>query len=292
MKRKIYFLVSIIGLALIVVAFIRFVSSRGPKEGELRVDSYPTASVFLDNANIGNTPYRDKVISGEHELKLVPGTTSSRLVSWQGKVKIGQNLLTYVNATLSESELTTAVDVVWLEKITSKLSELSVTTAPDGATVSIDEVTKGVTPLTIQDISQGEHTVKISSPGFQTRSLTIRTTAGYRLIASLKLALSSGGATAEASPSALPAKTPILTQSSTQSASQLPDPKKPFVIIKETPTGFLRVREDASTTASESGRVNPGEKYRILDSKNGWYNISLGDNKTGWISGQYAQEIE
>ena len=83
MKRKIYFLVSIIGLALIVVAFIRFVSSRGPKEGELRVDSYPTASVFLDNANIGNTPYRDKVISGEHELKLVPGTTSSRLVSWQ-----------------------------------------------------------------------------------------------------------------------------------------------------------------------------------------------------------------
>jgi hypothetical protein len=65
MKRKFFFLVIIVGLILIVAAITRFLNNRGPKQGELRVESIPVASIFLDNRNIGRTPYKEKVNVGE-----------------------------------------------------------------------------------------------------------------------------------------------------------------------------------------------------------------------------------
>jgi uncharacterized protein YgiM (DUF1202 family) len=38
--------------------------------------------------------------------------------------------------------------------------------------------------------------------------------------------------------------------------------------------------------------VNPGEKYSILDSQNGWYEINFDGTNTGWVSGQYATKVE
>ena len=300
MKRKIFFLISLVGLVLVVAAAVHFLGNRGPKQGELRVDSQPVATIFLDNKNIGKTPYKDKIQAGEYTIKLVPETTTTQLTSWQGKVVVGGNLLTYVNANLSESELTTAIDVVWLEKITSKQSEFSVTTSPDGATVLVDDVTRGVTPLSLSDIAPGDHSVSITSVGFLTRTLKIRTTPGYRLIANLKLALSGATPTPEATPTTSPAPsgkttpTPKLspTKTATGSATKVADPPKPFVVIKDTPTGFLRVRMEASTSASEAGRVNPGEKYTIVDTKSGWYQIKYDGTNEGWVSAQYTEKVE
>lgn len=289
MKRKLVFLAILLGLVFLVAAVIRFLTNRGPKEGELRVDSQPVATIFLDNKNIGRTPFRDKVEAGEYALKLVPESATAQLTTWEGRIVVGQSLLTYVNAILSESELTTAVDVVWLEKITSKQSELSVTTSPDGATVLVDDQTRGVTPLSVSDIAPGDHNLSITSTGFLSRSLKIKTTPGYRLIANLKLALSAGG---QASPTATPTPDLSDTPKATASASQKPDPPKPFVLIKDTPTGFLRVRLEPSTSASEAGRVNPGEKYTYSDTQNGWYQITYDGKNSGWVSGQYVDKVE
>lgn len=299
MKRKLVFLAGFIGLGIIVYAIVRVVSNRGPKLGELRVDSQPSATVFLDNKNIGKTPYKDKISSGEYTIKLVPDSTTAQLTPWQGKISVGQNLLTYVNANLSDTELSSAVDVVWLEKITSKQSELSVTTSPDGATLLVDDVSRGVTPLSIQDIVSGEHSVSVTNTGFLTRSIKIKTTAGYRVIANLKLALSGVvqqpeptevvASTASATPKDSAAK---MTPTPTSKQSTVVDPAKPYVVIKDTPTGFLRVRMEPATTATEAGRVNPGEKYSIVSSKSGWYEIKYDSAKSGWVSGQYADKVE
>lgn len=290
MKRKLVFLAILLGLVFLVAAVIRFLTNRGPKEGELRVDSQPTATIFVDNKNIGRTPFKDKVQAGEYTIKLVPESITTHLTTWEGRIVVGGNLLTYVNANLSESELTTAVDVVWLEKITSKNSELSVTTTPDGATVLVDDQTRGVTPLSVSDIAPGDHNLSITSSGFLSRMLKIKTTPGYRLIANLKLALSSGGT---ASPTATPeVGTPTPTKTATSSATEVPDPPKPFVRIKDTPTGFLRVRLEPSTSASEAARVNPGEKYTYFDTQNGWYQIKYDGKNTGWVLGQYAEKFE
>jgi hypothetical protein len=161
-------------------------------------------------------------------------------------------------------------------------------------------VTRGVTPLSLSDIAPGDHAVSVTSVGFLTRSLKIKTTPGYRLIANLKLALSGATPQPEASPTETPAPsgkttpTPKLTPSkaASGSATQTGDPAKPFVVIKDTPTGFLRVRMEPSTGASEAGRVNPGEKYSILDSQSGWYEIKYDGKNTGWVSGQYTDKVE
>ncbi len=294
MKRKIVFIVVLIGLVAAVAVVVKLLTNRGPKQGELRVNSTPAASIFLDNKNIGRTPFpSEKITAGSYTIKLVPESTTNQRAPWEGRIVVGQGLLTYVNADLTESELSSAVDVLWLEKISSKQSELSVTTNPDGANVLVDDVTRGVTPISISDITPGDHTVTVTSVGFLTRTLKVRTTPGYRLIATMKLGLTSGTQIPEASPTPTLAATGKVTPTSkTATSSAQTNPEKPYVVVKDTPTGFLRVRMEPATSATEAARVNPGDKFTILDSQNGWYKIRYDDTNTGWISGQYVDKVE
>lgn len=300
MKRKLLFLLGIFLLLIVIGGFIKLLSARTPKEGELRVESAPVVSVFLDNKHLGRSPLKEKLKTGEYTLRLVPESATGELAPWQGKISVGANLLTYVNAVLSDSELSSAVDILWLEKSVAKKPELSVITNPDGATVVVDDTTRGVTPLTMQDIDVGEHSLTIASPGFLTRTMKIKLTSGFKLIASLKLALSTAGAqpepasaSAEISGTPTPTTKPGVTKSPTPTGTAAkPDPQKPYALILDTPTGFLRVRMEPSTGATEAGRVNPGEKYHISDEKSGWYEISYDGTNDGWISGQYADKVE
>lgn len=298
MKQKLLFLLGIFLLIVVVGGFVKLLNSRSPKEGELRVESSPSVSVFLDNKHLGRSPLKEKVQAGEYTLRLVPDSTTGDIASWQGKISVGPNLLTYVNAILSESELSSAVDMLWLEKSVANKPELSVVTNPDGASVVVDDATKGVTPLTISDLDSGEHNLTIASPGFLTRTMKIKLTSGFKLIASLKLALSTTSVQLEATPSTQisGAPTPTIkagvTKAASSSATNTIDPAKPFVVIKETPTGFLRVRVEPATSATEAGRVKPGEKYHVFDTQNGWYQILYDEVSKGWISGQYATETK
>ncbi len=298
MKRKILFLVGLVGLVIVVALVVKTLTNRSPKQGELRVDSSPAASIFLNNKNIGRSPFTDKVTAGSYTLKLVPDSVSTQLSPWEGQIVVGQNVLTYVNATLAQSELTTAVDVLWLEKISSKNSELSVTTTPDGATVMVDDATRGITPLTLADITPGDHTVTITSVGFLTRTLKVKLTAGYRLIVTMRMGLASGGQAPVASPTSTltPTGSVTPTPKTATSSATAPDPAKPFITIKDTPTGFLRVRMEAGTSATEAGRVNPGDKFAILEtqtvSDTPWYQIKYDGTNTGWVSGQYTTKTE
>lgn len=303
MRRKIAFLLVLVGLVGIIFGVIKLFGNRSPKQGVLKINSTPAASVFLDNKHLGRTPFEDKVAVGEYTIKIVPEQGSANLASWQGKITVKSNILTYVNRDLSESELTSAGEILWLEKINSKHAEISVTTIPDGGTVFIDDEARGTTPVTLQNISAGDHSLTIASPGFLARTLKIKATSGYRLTSFIQLALSANQAMITPTPETTPMEvlgitakpTPSLKITPTKSASSsgtIDDPPKPFVIIKDTPTGYLRVRMEPSTSATESGRVNPGEKYTFFDSRSGWYQIKFDGVNTGWISGQYTTKVE
>lgn len=293
MRRKIGFLLGLVVVFGLVISVMKILGGRSAKQGVLKVESNTTASIFLGTNHLGRTPFEEKTAAGEYTIKLVPESTATALSSWQGNIKIQPSLLTYVSADLAESDFTTAVNILWLEKITSKLSEISVTTNPDGGTVAIDGETRGVTPVTLPNITIGDHSLTVSSPGFLTRTLRVRTTAGYRLNAIVKLALA-GQPIFEATPTgqASISPTPKPTGTKTATSSATPNPPKPYAIIQDTPTGFLRVRLEPSTGATEAARVNPGDKFTILDSQSGWYKISYDGTNTGWISGQYAEKVE
>lgn len=300
MKRKIGFFAGLLLLTGLVIGGIKLLGIGESKDAALEVLSTSTASVFLDNKHVGRTPVETSVAPGDYTIRLVPETTTETLASWQGTIKILPKVKTYVNASLGESEFATAVDIVWLEKITSKGAEVTVTTNPDGATASLDGETKGITPVAIPNVAPGDHSLAVVSTGFLGRNVKIKTTAGYKLNANIKLALS-GERSAEASPSPTPTDgakpTGKTTPTPTKAAGGTADPAKPFVTIKDTPTGFLRVRMEPSTAATESAQVKPGEKYTIVDSEEDakgttWYQINYDGTNTGWISGTYADKTE
>lgn len=66
------------------------------------------------------------------------------------------------------------------------------------------------------------------------------------------------------------------------------DTSSQSLTVKDTPTGFLRVRSSAGTAAEEIAKVNPGETFTVLDNQNGWFQIELPDGVAGWVSGAYA----
>ena len=86
-------------------------------------------------------------------------------------------------------------------------------------------------------------------------------------------------------------------QESSPTTIPTPEPTSSYerkVEILQTDTGFLRVRENPSTLGKEIRQVRPGESYSLLDidGKTGWFKIELEDGTVGWISNQYAREIE
>ena len=63
------------------------------------------------------------------------------------------------------------------------------------------------------------------------------------------------------------------------------------MVINETGTGWLRVRDQASSAGQEIARVDVGGKYPYRANLQGWYEIEYEPGETGWISGQYAELV-
>jgi hypothetical protein len=58
------------------------------------------------------------------------------------------------------------------------------------------------------------------------------------------------------------------------------------VIIADTPTGWLRVRN--APWGDEITKVLPGDKYSLLEQEDSWYQIELAPNEVGWVHSKYA----
>lgn len=58
--------------------------------------------------------------------------------------------------------------------------------------------------------------------------------------------------------------------------------------IRQTPTGWLRVRSTAGLNGTEIARVDVGAKYEILEEAQGWVKIKVSDTVSGWVSAEYV----
>lgn len=274
-------LVIIISIVLVVIfGGYRFFVSQTKGLGGIKIVSSPTASVFFNDRLVGKTPYEDKHPVGEHVLKLIPDEGATQASSWQGKVNVNSSVLTYVNRELGISELLSGGEILTLEKIPQGEAQLAVFSQPDGSTVLLDGQEKGVTPLLLKDISISEYDVSVTSPGFISRTVRTQVTSGFKLSVDFQLALA--GDTAK------------LTDESSTASGILKEGElvKTLVLIKDTPTGFLRVRSGPSTSYKELSKVEPGKNYQMLEEKGEWYKILYEEDKEGWISGRYASKVE
>jgi hypothetical protein len=300
-----------LSLVLLILGAL-FLSGCGQKKlkAALQITTAPTATIFINGKLVGKTPYTDREMTpGEISLKLIPESETASLVTWEGKLKLVGGVLSVVNREFTETEETSAGDILTLESTKdSKSASLMVVTSPDGAMVKLDEENRGFSPLFLDKVSEGDHKITLTLNGYKERVTQARTVNGYKLILNSKLAQESGESSVatptptlltpvptsktKASPTPKATGTPKVTgpPQATVTPKATSAAKEISVVIKGTPEGWLRVRSEPSTSSKELARVNEGDKFTVLEEKSGWYKITYEPGKEGWISARYTQK--
>lgn len=306
MKKKLI-LFSIIFLLFTLFIVVKFFILDASKPGVLRVLSTPTATIFLNGNTIGRTSYDVEQKEGEYQLKLIPENVATTTASWSDKIKIFKGVATVVRVDLGKSSLDTSSQIFYVIKsdnqnLKDNEGEIEVEVEPAGSTIQIDRDEKGIAPSLIGPVARGEHELTVSSPGFFPRTEKINIEAGYRTVAKIKLAINQDYKNMDllkkefddknASESAIASSAAVLSIPSTNtSPTQAPKVAgKTYIIISDTPIGFLRVRSEPAVSASESAQVSPNNRFEVIEEKLGWYKIMYEKDKFGWVYSQYAEK--
>ena len=286
MKGKLI-LLTLLLLGFGIFVFVKFyILDKQNVFGRVKVISSPVASVFMDNLAVGKTPFEQKYKVGEFMLKLIPEGTATETATWQGKIKIYKNALTYVNRELASSDVTSAGEIFTSTKMekapkSGDLGEIYVETEPQGAIIYLDNDEKGVAPLILSEVTKGDHELSVFMPRFIRRTQKVNVDPGYKVNALFKLSIDqSAGSTVAAGDK----------QTEKKEATDSAKTTKSTILIKDTPTGFLRVREEPAITASEEAQVKPGDQFDLLEENSGWFKIEYEKGKQGWVYSQYAEK--
>ncbi len=277
--RKILFVVVCFLIAVLIFSLVVYLLGQRPEKGALQITSSPKAQVYINGKLFGETPLclcvaKDMLGTGEYTIRLVPKEGSFE--PFQRKITISPKVLTVVDRSFSQTALSQA-SIITLSKIEdSKDAQISVISFPADSQVYLDSDLVGQSPVLLKNITESDHEIKVVRQGYKDKIVRIRTVLGYKLEAVVYLGIDPQVATSSATLISSPSATPSTG--------------KKTVTILDTPTGFLRVRENPSVGSIEAGRVNPDEVFDLLDEQTGWYKIKLKSGVEGWISAQYAKK--
>ncbi len=261
MKKVLFLILVLISLIILGIRLISWPLNNFfflKEKAGLRVLSTPVAQVLIDNNEVGKTPFEDSNLeSKEYTIKVqsVDG-------AWEGKVKLRAGTLTVVNRELSKDLSSSAGEILTLEEGNG----VTIISTPDNADVEIDGKGVGKTPLLAQ-IESKEHTFVISHSRYLKRSIKALIPENFNLGINVDLALAEADLTAVVIP-------PI-------TATQT-------VVVKSTPTGFLRVRDKASLIGKEVAQVKPGDELVLLEELPSWNRVRLSNGKEGYVASSYV----
>lgn len=274
MQRKFLLLIGVV-LVFLGIGGVFVKDKLMPSQSGVQIETTPQSTIYINGEEVGTTPYQAERPSGEIILRLVPIATDGSLAPWGTKVNLTTGVRTVIKRDFGETETQSSGEVLSFEKISGKDTSFAVVSWPDSAEVLVDGTSRGFTPLKVNELPVGEHKIIVSRTGFAQREIIARSETGYKL-------------TVEAFLKQLEEE-PVQADS-TESAK----PKEETIEILDTPTGFLRVRTEPATSATESAQVKPGEKYPYLDETTGadWFKIEYEKGKEGWVSSQYAKKIK
>lgn len=248
-----------------------------PRRSGVEIISSPETKVFLNDKEMGTAPYKNNNLTTE-EVKIKLKSLNG--IEWSKKIELQNNSNTVIDWEFGNEEKESGGYLLYLEKTgDNKKAGIMINAIPDKAAVAIDGEIKGYSPLKIENIGEGDKQITISFPGYKNINVFIRAIKGYQSVIEAKLAEEK-----------VTIQEDINTNESTSSAQFNQNQVK--ILIKETETGWLKVRETASSTSKELAKIKPGEKYNLLDEQNEWYKIDLGENKSGWISSKYAEKLQ
>lgn len=218
------------------------------------------ATVFLDEKEVGKTPYEDKNLP----VKDLNIRLEKEKNTWQGRIKLVAGTMTVVNRDIASDSASAAGEILTLKAGKG----LTIISNPTEADIEIDGKSSGKTPITLS-IEPGEHTVLVSRPNYLKRSIRTDLPSNFNLTVSVDLALSEADLTT--------ITTPVVSQT-------------PVVYVKQTPTGFLRVRDKPNLNGKEIAQVKPGDSLILLEELGLWDRVRLSDGTEGYVSSAYVEK--
>ena len=263
MKKTIVYIlifISILALVLRFSSLIVDILGFRQKSGISITSTPKDATVFLNKQEVGKTPYETGALEvSEYIVRL-----EKDQAVWQGNVKLHGGTVTIINRDLAKDLTSSAGEVLTL----TKGKGLTIISNPNNAKVYIDSKEEGNTPLDVGS-ENGEHTILVEHPNYVKRSIRATLPAGFNLTIFVDLALS------EADLSTI--STPVVRTT-------------PEVIVKTTPTGFLRVREKPSLSGKEIAQVSAGDTLILLEELSGWDRVRLSGGLEGYVSSTYVEK--
>lgn len=261
---------------LLIILTAGFLSgcSLAPKKAGVEIMSYPTAKVYIDNKEVGMTPYKNTTLKPkEVEIKLTYANQE-----WKRKVRLQNNTNTVINWQFDQETEEDGGYLLILEKTgDNKKAGLIVNSIPDKAAVNFEGEIKGLAPLKIEDMGNDDKQIIVSYPAYKSTNIFVRPIKGYQLLVEVDLIKDK-----------LPEPEEITEFNVATESAIMANQKK--VKILTTETGWLRVRETISN-GEEIAKINPGEVFNLIDEKDGWVQIELKDGKKGWVSAKYVEKL-
>jgi len=250
-----------------------------PKKSGIEVVSNPSAKIIIGGKDAGMTPYKNNSLKpGENEIKI---QTIDGKQEWSRKINLQNYTTTVIEREFGAMSENSGGYVLFMEKTGDpEKAGIIVNSNVDKSSVFIDGEMKGFTPMKIDNIGEGDKEVQISFPSYKSINVFVKAARGYRLVIDAELGIDYGKNLTDEYEKTIEEENTL---------SNLMSQKK--VKILDTETGWLRVRATASGSAVEVARVEPGDEYILVDEQDGWYQIDLGDSKTGWVSASYAEKV-
>lgn len=266
MKKNIIFALVVLSIFILIFRFgyqplMDFLGYKA--RAGIKITSIPDgAIVYIEGTEVGKTPYEnDNLDPKEYDLRLV-----SDNAFWQGSARLTKGTLTVVNREIAVNIASSSGEILTL----NTGQGVVITSNPTETSVEIDGKDYGKTPLKVADLSSGEHTFLLSHSNYLKRSIRALLPEKMTLHLDVNLAISE------------------IDLSSTSSAPTITSLVK--LVVLQTPTGFLRVRERPTTTATELVRLSTGDTVTLLEELNGWNKIKLDNGMEGYVSANYVQK--
>jgi hypothetical protein len=128
--------------------------------GTLSVTSNPSgADIFIDGSNAGQTPLSKSLAIGTYTITV----SKTGYVEQSRQIEI-------------KSRSTTTANFQLIPSISTGI--LSLDSTPSGATIFIDNVAKGTTPVTVQNFRVGTYTITLKKAGYQDITEMVNVVAG------------------------------------------------------------------------------------------------------------------
>jgi len=292
------------------VLFVVFTPMLKIKRAGLQIDynnGVGHASVFLNDQFLEKAPLAEKNIqSGEYILKIVPDEQG--LAEFSTPISLHDGALTVViyNPGPNSRQSSAVIYELFPKPKLKKTGLVSFESYPENALLSFNGGDNQYTPITIADLTPGEHRFVLSLPSYAPIEKSFQVLAGYETrvtITLAKLLESTLNTTAtdlaiqvedEATDDEAAASETTVSKTATSSGARVKIKATNFFVDGEE---VLRVRASASNSAAELGFAKSQTEYLYLGEPTNdaspsatWYQIQFND-QPGWVSASFAELV-